>query len=83
MASIMDIGEKDCIHPANKKAGGDRLAFLALANTYGKTGFAGSGPVLKEMTVSGPVVKLTFNNAVKWSYFLWKRIVVLRGCRSK
>jgi sialate O-acetylesterase len=63
MACIMDIGEKDCIHPANKKAGGDRLAFLALANTYGKTGFASSGPVFKEMTVSGPVVKLTFNNA--------------------
>jgi sialate O-acetylesterase len=64
MASIMDIGEKDCIHPANKKAGGDRLAYLALANTYGKTGFASSGPVLKEMTVAGSVVKLTFNNAV-------------------
>jgi sialate O-acetylesterase len=64
MASIMDIGEKDCIHPANKKAGSDRLAFLALANTYGKTGFASSGPVLKEMTVAGSLVKLTFNNAI-------------------
>ena len=64
MASIMDIGEKDCIHPANKEAGSDRLAFLALANTYGKTGFASSGPVLKEMTIAGQVVKLTFNNAV-------------------
>ncbi len=64
MASIMDIGEKTCIHPANKKTGSDRLAFLALANTYGKTGFASSGPVLKEMTVAGPVVKLTFNHAV-------------------
>jgi sialate O-acetylesterase len=64
MASTMDIGEKDCIHPANKKAGSDRLAYLALANTYGKKGFASSGPVLKEMTVSGSVIKLTFNNAV-------------------
>ncbi|MBE3142078.1 MAG: sialate O-acetylesterase, partial [Thermoplasmata archaeon] len=27
MASIMDIGEKDCIHPANKKVGSERLAF--------------------------------------------------------
>jgi sialate O-acetylesterase len=63
MASIMDIGEKDCIHPANKKAGSDRLAFLALAGTYGKSGFASSGPVLKEMTISGSIVKLTFNNA--------------------
>jgi sialate O-acetylesterase len=63
MASIMDIGEKDCIHPSNKKAGGDRLAYLALTGTYGKSGFAGSGPVLKEMTVAGSVIKLTFNNA--------------------
>jgi len=64
MACIMDIGEKDIIHPANKKAGSDRLAYLALVNTYGKTGYAASGPILKEMTVSGQVVKLTFNNAV-------------------
>ncbi len=63
MASIMDIGEKDCIHPANKKAGGDRLAYLALTNTYGKKGLTGAGPVLKEMTVNGSMVKLTFNNA--------------------
>jgi len=63
MASIMDIGEKDCIHPADKKAGSDRLAFLALTNTYGKSGFASSGPVLKEMTVAGPIVNLTFNGA--------------------
>jgi len=63
MATIMDIGEKDCIHPSDKKAGSRRLAYLALANTYGKKGFASSGPVLKEMTVSGQVVKLTFNNA--------------------
>jgi sialate O-acetylesterase len=64
MASIMDIGEKDNIHPADKKAGSDRLAYLALINTYGKTGFACYGPILKEMTVSGSIVNLTFNNAV-------------------
>ena len=60
----MDIGEKDNIHPADKKAGSDRLAYLALTNTYGKAGFASSGPLLKEMTVAGAVVNLTFNNAV-------------------
>jgi sialate O-acetylesterase len=63
MASIMDIGEKDCIHPADKKTGSDRLAFLALTHTYGKSGFASSGPVLKEMTFAGPIVNLTFNEA--------------------
>jgi len=63
MASVMDIGEKDIIHPKNKKIGSDRLAYLALANAYGKKGFAFSGPVLKEMTISGSVIKLTFNYA--------------------
>ena len=74
MASVMDIGEKDIIHPENKKAGGDRLAFLALINTYGKTGFACSGPVLKEMTVTGNVVNLTFNNAVNGLNSLGKEL---------
>jgi sialate O-acetylesterase len=64
MVSIMDIGEKDGVHPANKKVGSDRLAFLALANTYGKAGFSSSGPILKEMVVEGSIVKLTFNNAL-------------------
>lgn len=63
MACIMDTGEKNCIHPANKKAAGDRLAYLALAKTYGKKGFACEGPVLKEMKIEGNQVKLTFDNA--------------------
>jgi sialate O-acetylesterase len=63
MASIMDIGEEFCIHPADKKAGGNRLAFLALAKTYGEKGFASEGPVLKEMKTEGQIVKLTFENA--------------------
>jgi len=63
MASIMDIGEKSCIHPSDKKTGSDRLAYLALDRTYGKSGFASSGPVFEEMTVSGSIVKLTFSNA--------------------
>jgi sialate O-acetylesterase len=63
MASIMDIAEKDCIHPADKAAGANRLALLALANTYGKKGFASSGPQYKAMNIEGSAVKLTFNNA--------------------
>lgn len=63
MACMMDIGEEHCIHPSHKKLTGDRLAYLALAKTYGKTGFEYSGPVLKDMTVDGSVVKLTFDHA--------------------
>lgn len=63
MACLMDAGEKDCIHPGNKKAAGERLAFIALAKTYGKKGIAFEGPVLKEMKTEGSLVKLTFENA--------------------
>lgn len=62
MASIMDIGEKDCIHPAAKETGSKRLALLALAQTYGLKGIACQSPVLKEMKVNEGVVKLTFDN---------------------
>jgi sialate O-acetylesterase len=62
MACVMDTGEKDCIHPANKKAAGDRLAYQALVKTYGIKGIACDGPVLKEMKVEGNQVKLTFDN---------------------
>lgn len=64
MACIMETGEKDSNHPANKKAAGDRLAYLALVKTYGKKGFACDGPVLKEMKIEGYQVKLTFDNAM-------------------
>jgi sialate O-acetylesterase len=63
MASTMDAGEERCIHPANKKVVGERLAYLALAKTYGLNGIEYSGPVLKEMNVEESVVKLTFDHA--------------------
>ncbi len=63
MACIMDIGERENIHPANKEIGGKRLAYLALAQTYGMKGIASKSPVLKEMTIAGGVVKLSFENA--------------------
>ena len=63
MACIMDIGEKDIIHPSNKKAGSDRLALLALSQTYGIKGITCQSPVLKEMKATEGVVKLIFDNA--------------------
>lgn len=63
MACIMDIGEKDCIHPAAKEVGSKRLALLALSQTYGMKGIACLSPVLKEMKIAEGVVKLTFDNA--------------------
>lgn len=63
MACIMDIGEKDCIHPAHKETGAQRLAMLALEQTYGLKGISAQSPVLKDMNVEGSIVKLTFDYA--------------------
>ena len=45
MAVLLDVGLKDVIHPRKKRIAGERLALLALNNTYGVKGlpeFAGS-----------------------------------------
>jgi sialate O-acetylesterase len=44
MATAIDVGDKDDIHPRNKQAVGLRLAYLALANAYGKSTVSGYGP---------------------------------------
>ncbi len=63
MACIMDIGEKNCIHPSNKEVGSKRLGFLALAQTYGIKGIACQSPVLKNVEIIDETVKLTFDYA--------------------
>lgn len=54
--------EQDQIHPAQKKAVGERLAMLALSKTYG-FGNPCEGPVYKEMIVDGSAVSVLFDNA--------------------
>ena len=63
MACLMDTGEEHVIHPTDKKAAGDRLAYLALAKSYDMDKLEFSGPVLNEMIIAGSVVKLTFDHA--------------------
>lgn len=63
MAVVLDIGEENMIHPANKEAGGKRLALLALANTYGLKGFGFASPLYKSMSVKGNVATVSFDNA--------------------
>ena len=52
MATTHDAGEFHCIHPANKKAVGDRLAYLALANDYGVKRVEAKAPMPKEIKFS-------------------------------
>lgn len=54
--------EQDQIHPAQKKAVGERLAMLALSKTYG-FGNPCEGPVYRDMIVDGSAVSVLFDNA--------------------
>ncbi len=63
MATIIDIGEANDIHPKNKQDVGKRLALWALARTYGKGNTAWSGPLYKSMKIKGDNVILRFDHA--------------------
>lgn len=49
----MDIGNEICIHPAQKKEVGERLAYCALARNYGIDGLLYKGPVYKSYEKKG------------------------------
>ena len=63
MAVLMDIGEENNIHPDNKQAGGNRLAYLALTKTYGLSGFEFESPEFSAMEIKGSVVTVAFDKA--------------------
>jgi len=47
----LDIGDKHCIHPAEKDIIGKRLAYWALAKEYKRSGFSFSGPIYKSYRI--------------------------------
>lgn len=53
------------IHPAYKKPVGERLANLALANTYGKKGVAYLNPLYKFMKVEKEKIRVYFDNTTE------------------
>jgi sialate O-acetylesterase len=61
MATIIDIGDAEDIHPKNKQDVGKRLALWALAETYGKN-LVFSGPLYKSMEKKGNQIVLRFNH---------------------
>ncbi len=61
MATIIDIGEANDIHPKNKQDVGKRLALWALAKTYDKE-LIYSGPLYKSMESKGNQIILHFNH---------------------
>lgn len=50
IAVLMDAGELECVHPANKRVAGERLAYIALARDYGYKNIPYEAPVFKKAT---------------------------------
>ncbi len=63
LATAIDIGDQQTIHPTNKQETGRRLALIAEKEVYGIKDAADSGPTFKSMRIQGNTVKITFNNA--------------------
>lgn len=63
MAVTMDVGNPEDIHPIWKRPVGERLARLALHDTYGMTQIACLGPRYRSHTVENGVVKIAFDHA--------------------
>jgi sialate O-acetylesterase len=57
----IDLGEKDNIHPADKKPVGERLAFEARRLIYNED-VSGCGPLYRDMTIEGNQAVLRFTN---------------------
>lgn len=62
MASAVDIGDAEDIHPKNKADVGERLALWALANEYGKKGIVTSGPLFRELKIEGGKARISFDS---------------------
>lgn len=61
MASAIDVGEANDIHPKNKFDVGERLARWALKNEYGRE-LEVSGPLFTELAVEGNKARVRFSH---------------------
>jgi sialate O-acetylesterase len=60
LATAIDIGEADDIHPHNKQEVGHRLALAAEHVAYGDNNLVYSGPVYAGMSQAGSAIRLKF-----------------------
>jgi hypothetical protein len=60
MAVTTDVGDPGDIHPTNKQAVGERLAWWALAAVYGRANVPASSPLPGKHEVAGKEVVVTF-----------------------
>ena len=68
MAVLMDAGLEYGIHPRKKRQAGERLAILALANTYEQKGLPDFA-VYKEVTFQNDTAVVSFDRSKEWVYF--------------
>lgn len=61
MATTIDVGDPNNLHPVNKKPVGIRLALAAQRVAYGNDKIVSSGPIYESMKVVGNTIELTFN----------------------
>jgi len=64
MAVINDIGDRNDIHPKNKKDVALRLARWALKNDYGKSDVVVSGPLYASHALNGNMIEVSFSYGV-------------------
>lgn len=63
MATTLDIGHPNFIHPVDKEKVGERLALWALGATYGLKGFQYVTPTYQSMEKKGQKIYLNIKNA--------------------
>ncbi len=68
MAVLMDAGLEYGIHPRKKRQAGERLAILALANTYNVKGLP-EFAIYKEVEFKNDTAVIAFNRSKEWVYF--------------
>lgn len=64
MVVSVDAGSMSTIHPPDKTIISKRLAYWALANTYGKVGISYMGPVYQSIKTTEDSCVLTFDNVL-------------------
>ncbi len=68
MAVLMDAGLEYGIHPRKKRQAGERLALLALSNTYEQKGLPDFA-TYKEVTFQNNTAVVSFDRSKEWVYF--------------
>ena len=68
MAVLMDAGLEYGIHPRKKRQAGERLALLALSNTYDVKGLPDFA-TYKEVTFQNDTAVISFDRSKEWVYF--------------